>query len=85
MFKKFTIDKQVEGVKENTIIIEYPEDTPNEVIEKDFTDWIFGQIDAGISEPEMGRCKICSGEELVGNLEVNEGLCNDCYNDENPF
>lgn len=44
-------DKEIAGVKANMIIVEYPDDTPDEVIEKDFTDWVFNQLDTAIIDP----------------------------------
>lgn len=85
MFKKFYLNKEIPGVKANTIILEYPDDTPDEVIEKDFTEWVFNQLDTAILNPRTGNCKDCGKEELVGNLEINNGLCNDCENQENPY
>ncbi len=85
MFRKFILDKQVASVKANTITIEYPDDTPDELIEKDFTEWVLSQLDAGITVPRTWNCSRCGEEELIGNIEINGGLCNDCYNYENPY
>ena len=32
-----------------------------------------------------GNCKECGQEELSGNLKANDGLCNDCYEFNNPY
>lgn len=85
MYKKFYLDKEIAGIRANTIIVEYPDDTPDEVIEKDFTEWVFSQLDTAIIDPRVLSCKRCGQKELPGNLEINNGLCNDCENDDNPY
>ena len=34
---------------------------------------------------DVDKCSQCNQEELKGNLEICEGLCNDCYNDKYPY
>ena len=85
MYKRFYLNKGIAGVKANTITVEYPDDTEDEVIRKDFTEWVFGQLDTAIIDPRVLPCGRCGQKELPVNLEINNGLCNDCENEENKY
>ncbi len=52
MLKKFYLDKEIPGSDPNEEIVEYPDDIDNETIEKDFTEWVFNQLDSAIIDIE---------------------------------